>query len=295
MIDTPARGDLRGVRSVARHHPLATYVVLAYLLSWACWAPLVVHGSMARQGVGWPTDLPGLAGPAVAAALTAWLVGGRSALLAWSRRLVRWRAPGWCYGFVLLTAVLGLASAAVAGGDFWSGLAAYTGTPDLGLAITFLLVLVVNGIGEESGWRGYLADGLLREHDLLTVSAWVALAWAGWHAPLFLVVPSFRDLGFAAIGWLCGIFAGSVVLTWLYVSSGRSVLVVALWHTVFNFASGTRAMSGLPAAVTSTAVIVLAIVLIVRRRKEHSHEQSDSDLPWRRRHRDGQPVPRGRT
>jgi hypothetical protein len=36
---------------------------------------------------------------------------------------------------------------------------------------------------------------------------------------------------------------------------------------MFNFTSGTRAMTGLPAPVTSSAVIALAVLLIVRRRQ----------------------------
>jgi hypothetical protein len=72
-------------------------------------------------------------------------------------------------------------------------------------------------------------------------------------------------MGVAVVGWLVWILAGSVVPTWLYAASGRSILVVALWHTVFNFTSGTGAMTG-PPAVTSTAVIVLAVLLMRYRR-----------------------------
>ena len=54
------------------------------------------------------------------------------------------------------------------------------------------------------------------------------------------------------------------MLTWIYAGTGRSIFVVALWHTSFNFASGTTLMDGLPAAVTSTAVMGLAAVLVLR-------------------------------
>ena len=148
-----ANVDVRGVRRLARRHPVATYVVLAYGISWACWAPLVLHHSTVHQGVGWPTDLFGWAGPAAAAAMTSWLIGGRHSMLVWSKRLVRWRAPRWCYGFILMTAALGLLSAALVGTDRWAEIASYTGAPNLGLAATFLLVLIVNGVGEEGGWR----------------------------------------------------------------------------------------------------------------------------------------------
>ena len=133
---------------------------------------------------------------------------------------------------------------------------------------------MVNGFGEEAGWRGYLADGLLDRHGLLRTASLVALVWAGWHLPLFLVLDSFRGLGFEVVGWVIGLYAGLIVLTWLYAASGRSILVVALWHTAYTFTSATAAMSGLPAAVTSTAVMVVAAVVVVVLVRKNNAEQA---------------------
>jgi uncharacterized protein len=291
MSDAP----IDGPRRLARRHPVATYVVLAYVVSWSCWVPLVATGSIVRPGDGWPTDLPGLVGPSVAAVVTLSLTGGRAALADWLRRLVRFAVPAWCYLFIAATFALGLGAALVRSGPLdRHDLAAYTGAPDLGLALTFLLVLAVNGFGEEAGWRGYLVDRLLPTHGLLRTAGFVALVWAGWHLPLFLVIDSFRGLGFAVIGWAIGLYAGSLVLTWLYAAGGRSILVVALWHTTYNFTSATSAMNGLPAAVTSTAVMVAAVVVMIRyHRRESSHDQSEPDIPRRGGDRDRQPVPGG--
>jgi uncharacterized protein len=253
-----------GLRDLARRHPLRTYVFLAYAVSWACWLPLVATGSVVDQGSGWPTDLPGLAGPAMAAVVTSWLIGGREGVHVLLRRLGRWRIPAWCWALVAgtgaLSAVIALVGSGGTVGDGWS---AYTGASDLGLPATFVLVLVVNGFGEETGWRGFLADGLIPRHGLLRTAGLVAVVWAGWHLPLFLVVDSFRGLGIAVVGWLGGLAAGSLVLTWLYVGGRHSVLLVAVWHTVFNFGSGTARMSGAPAAVSSTAVMALAVLILV--------------------------------
>jgi hypothetical protein len=48
--------DVRGAGDLARRHPVATFVVLAYAISWTCWLPLVVSGSVVHQGDGWPLD-----------------------------------------------------------------------------------------------------------------------------------------------------------------------------------------------------------------------------------------------
>lgn len=260
-----ARTRWSRTRGVARRHPLRTYVVLAYVASWSCWLPLVVTGSQVTHGSGWPTDLPGLAGPATAAAVTSWLVGGRAALRDLLHRAVSRRCPAWCWWYVGATAALGALVAVVSsGGRIGNGWSSYTGAPDLGMVATFLLVFLVNGFGEETGWRGYLVHHLSRERDLRHTALLVGIVWAGWHLPLFLVVESFRGLGIAMVGWFIGLLAGSVLLTWLYLRSRSSILLVALWHTTFNFMSGTSRMSGAPAAVSSTAVMVLAVAILVR-------------------------------
>lgn len=64
------------------------------------------------------------------------------------------------------------------------------------------------------------------------------------------------------IGWSLGLLSGSILLTWMYQASGYSILVVALWHTAFNFSTATDVTSGVPAAVISTVVMVVAVVLL---------------------------------
>lgn len=93
----------------------------------------------------------------------------------------------------------------------------------------------------------------------------MALVGAGWHLPL--VVDSFRSLGLTAIGWLLGPYAGPLVLTWLHAARGRSVFLLALCHTSYNFTSATAATGGLSAALTSTLVMVVAMVVVVACRR----------------------------
>jgi membrane protease YdiL (CAAX protease family) len=252
------------LRRLCRRHPIASFLTLAYVISWTAWVPFIVHGATVTRGDGWPTDLIGLLGPALAAVLVTGAAEGRAGLRDLWDRVTRWRvAPVW-YVLIALTLAVGLGTALVRdGGRFDLGAAArYTGSPDLGLVLTFLLVLVVNGFGEETGWRGFLAERLLRRQGVLTTGLVVAVAWGGWHLPLFFLVSSFQGLGVAVVGWAVGLVCGSVVLTWMYAGASRSVFVVALWHTCFNFASGTALTDGLPAAVVSTAVMLLAAVIV---------------------------------
>lgn len=45
------------IQKAVVNHPLITYVVLAYLISWSWWVPMAVGGQSADHGIGWPTHM----------------------------------------------------------------------------------------------------------------------------------------------------------------------------------------------------------------------------------------------
>ena len=98
----------------------------------------------------------------------------------------------------------------------------------------------------------------------------MAAIWAPWHLPLFFALESFEAFTVVEIvGWVIGITAGSFLLTWLFRGSGGSVLLVAVWHTAFNFTSAaTPATEGVVTAITSTAVMVVAVAIVIADRRQ---------------------------
>ena len=192
----PVEPPTHGLRGLIARRPLASYLVLAYALSWAWWWPLMRADGPVRPGFGWPSHLPGLLGPAIAAAVVLAASKGRRGLADWAARLVRWRVGVWWWA-VVVVAVAGVAAAVATGAGGRTGSwTAYPGVPEAwGPLATVLVVLLVNGIGEEAGWRGFAVERLARGRSLLVTALGVAVAWALWHLPLFFVLESFRSFG----------------------------------------------------------------------------------------------------
>lgn len=96
-------------------------------------------------------------------------------------------------------------------------------------------VNAIPGLGEESGWRGYLL------WELAPLGFWraslvIGTAWGAWHAPLVLAgrnYPSFPIVGVAAFTIAC--IAMAPLFTYIVVRS-ESVLPAAVFHGVFNAA-----------------------------------------------------------
>jgi membrane protease YdiL (CAAX protease family) len=138
----------------------------------------------------------------------------------------------------------------------------FSGTPAVGLVGVFLLMTFVGALGEEVGWRGYALPQLQRRFGPLTASLILAPLWFLWHLPQFLVIATYRGFGRVDyVGMLLGLTCGAIVLTCLYNRSGGSILLVIVWHGVYNMMAGTQAATGTLAAVVSTFVMVQAVLL----------------------------------
>ena len=248
---------------------LIAFFALTYALSWSWGIPLAVTHLVVRRGDGWPTHYPMLLGPAIAAVVvTAWTMGrpGVRDLLA---RIVRWRVPlRWWLAALSPAAFLGIALIAVrVTGKALPRLAdfgRFSGLPAIGLVGVVLLITFVGALGEETGWRGYALPQLQRRFSPLASSFVLAVAWFVWHLPQFFVIATYRDSSpVQYVGMFLGLLCGAVVLTWLYNRSGGSILLVIVWHGLYNVASGTQAATGMLAAVVSTLVMVQGVTLIV--------------------------------
>ena len=248
-------------------HALSLFCAITFALSWGYWLALLWQGYRVEPGTA-ATHLPGLFGPFLAALIVTAItdgVGGVRLLLANCFLLppprIRWLVIA-CSPLLLGLAVF--AALAVAGervptiSDFNSYPGAPTGWP---LFAVILFVFLVNGIGEEGGWRGFALPRLAHGRSKLRACMLLTAIWLVWHAPLFILNASMSALlGPALIGWSLGLAAGSVLLAWLYWSS-QSILVVAVWHTWFNFVVATTPGRGLVAAVASTVVMFIGFAI----------------------------------
>jgi membrane protease YdiL (CAAX protease family) len=252
-----------------RRYPLAFFVVLAYAISWAAWLPLLVRGEIVVPG-GPVTHFPGLLGPAAAAFIMTALTQGRQGLGRLFGRMGRVSKPSAQFLLYSLSPLAFLALALVVAvltgqplpplSDFWR----YSGLPALPLLSVLSLVLLFNGLGEETGWRGFALERLQGKFGPVRGTLALGLIWAGWHTPSFWFVEGYRNLGFVTLvfGFGLGICAGSVVLARVLNRTQGSVLAAAVWHAVYNMSSATTASHGVIGAVTTTCVMVWACLLL---------------------------------
>jgi membrane protease YdiL (CAAX protease family) len=254
------------MRDLVRRFPVVFYYGGAIVLSWTYWLTLFALGLRAGPGTS-VSHLPGLLGPAIAAVSVTLICNGTSGLLRFVRRF--WQLPQnpalVAVAIALppiLTTIIVLVQGKLGGPKpELSQFLLYPGVPaSIGPLGMVLAVIILNGFGEEIGWRGFATDHLLVRLDPLRATAIVAVMWACWHVPLFLINVTMAALvGPALIGWVIGLVLGAFAMADLYFRSGRSILAVALWHASYNFAVAVPGAAGLPAAIVSTLVMVWGV------------------------------------
>jgi len=218
--------------SLIQQHPLASFFVLAYAISWLLWLPLVVSGDDSPTGLGFVLLLLGSLVPSAVAILLVAVLHGRAGVRKLLRRLLIWRVGvGWWVAVVLLsTLALGAVGLSVLfGGD----------SPDVTATIPGAVVLFVIFIfpgsagGEELGWRGFALPQLQARRSALGASVVLGVAWGVWHLPLYLTGADIRPLSLFA-PWVLLTVAASVIYTWMYNGTRGSLLIVVLFHAASN-------------------------------------------------------------
>jgi uncharacterized protein len=271
------------ISALVKRHPLTTFFILAYALSWWAWI-LYALGLF-------PNPIASF-GPFLAAIVVLALTEGKPGLLGLFRRMVRWRIPpGWYVVALLLPAVLAAAatvlnvllgaeppSAAELNG--WTGLFAI-----------FAIVLVVPGLGgawEEPGWRGYAVPRLQSRRSALVAGLILGALIAGWHLPLMVA-------GQVAFSDIVLIFAGTIVYNWVFNNARGSVLIIMVMHAANNTISGSffspmfigadSVRQSWMLALVWTVVAILVTVISGPEHLSRKYHKQEEALP------DSEPVP----
>ena len=127
----------------------------------------------------------------------------------------------------------------------------------------FLPLLFIQ-LFEETGWTGFVQHTLQEQHGPLLASVLVAPAFALMHMPI-LLMDSGAGFGllvvFGALVVMMTFFR--IVVTWLYNGSGRSVLIVALFHSAFNSATSLGDQRFTGELISGAAQLIIAFGLLV--------------------------------
>ncbi len=213
----------------------------------------------------------------IAALIVTAITEGRAGIGNLLGRIVKWRAAFRYYAFAILAPIALFILAVLLNRLFlgaWPNLALLGEAdylPYLGPLGVLGLWFLTYGLGEETGWRGFALPHLQKNRSAASATLILALLWAGWHLPAFFFRDTYVEMGLVGFPmFLVSIIFATMVFTWLYNSTGGSLLVVILFHAVFNWLSVSEAGGQFAAMLMSVPVIAWAIFVVRRYGQENA-------------------------
>jgi membrane protease YdiL (CAAX protease family) len=228
--------------------PLVSFFLLAFIISWVIWTPLVVYYYRSPFPISFAETPPllialallGFFGPTFAGLIMAGLEDGRAGIKRLLSGWKRWRVGIQWYLVILVSQLvielagirLYMSSFAVNPDVNWS--AWYMFLP------TFLRVALIGGaLAEETGWRGYALPRLLRSKNALTSSVIIGVIWAAWHLPISLIPGANFPVPLTPLVFLVFTLNAtfiSIIMTWLYNNTRGSIFICYFYHALLNVA-----------------------------------------------------------
>lgn len=271
---------LASTKDAVARHPVAAFLLIGI----GVYVAVVLIPPLVELEI-LPFELPfygvlgGILGVGLAAFVVTAATDGRAGVEDLARRSLRWRVPWRWY----LIALFGVPVAATLLAIAIYRTEALESPPGgwpraLGaVLVVFVLQLLLFQLAEEIGWTGFLQDRWQDRYSPLKLSAMVALPWAVWHLPDFFVdeglgieqlvtAPVFLVIEFIAL------FFARVLIVWLYDRTGRSVLLVAIFHASFDASISELSYDIVPGSnvarflVLSGVIVVAAAAVIVATR-----------------------------
>lgn len=238
---------------------LFLFFLIAFAWSWLLWTPEVL----------WERRLY-LApfGPTVAAFILSYLNGGMGGVKDLLKRGLSLNFKKiWLFPiFLLMPAIVGLSLLlAVLSGEPMPKITVLS-QPWIIIPAFFYILFLGGPLAEEFGWRGYALDRLQKYYNALVSSVILGVVWGLWHLPLFYMKGQDIYRNVPIWGFILGTIFLSILFTWIYNNTNRSILAVLLFHTMSNlshfiFPAMATTWSGLYSVILNVMVVILVLVI----------------------------------
>lgn len=214
------------------HNGLFLFLLIAFLWSWILWIPGILNSyGIEVPGIFLAIGMAAVFGPTFSALIVTALNEGKTGVKNILKRGISFNFnKKWLIPVLLLapaTAGLSFLVSVMVTGDSIA-------MPSLAMIPQLIIMFFVGGpLAEEFGWRGFALDKLLSRMGVIKASLLLGLIWGIWHLPLHFISGSVQEY-IPAWAYILIICTSSVLFTWIYLKTERSIMAAMLFHWSVN-------------------------------------------------------------
>ncbi len=249
------------------------FFALTYFLSWIFWIPLALSGQDMRAGPLLIPMLLGGFGPSIAGIIMTYRTQDREGRRDFWKRSINFKQIGTAWYAVILLIfplVYGLAilldmlfGGTPPGAEAIAQIAAQPAS----LIVMLLMTLMLGPLSEEFGWRGFALDPLQARWSALISALIIGVFWWAWHFPMFFINGTLQNewgVGTVAF-WSFAVITVSlsVLFTWIFNNTSRSILTAILLHFMYNSTQTMLSPLADRAQIFATGLLVLVAIAVV--------------------------------
>jgi membrane protease YdiL (CAAX protease family) len=245
--EIPMKAARQAGTGLSTNKRLIIFLAATFLWTWAFYAPIALSGNSPYQMPWMVLLILGGAGPSIVGVLMAMWTFDKEERRDYWRRCFSCRRISllwWLVIFLIFPILMGLSSlvevalgGSLPGFEQFKSLMANPVMWPLAAFISFMS----GPWSEEFGWRGYALDGMLKRYGTISGSVILGALWGVWHLPLFFMPATWHGkIGFGLDGfWMTIVYSIglTLIMTWVYQSTDRSILSGMLLHFTSNFTS----------------------------------------------------------
>ncbi len=212
-----------------KHKSVSTFFALVFILSIPFWILGTVHPIQLLPGL--PISALGAFTPAIAALILFYRSDRFSGVLWLLRRsfdFKRVKNKNWYLAFTLINPAIAVLAYGIMRA---SGESLPNPLPLTFAIFPLFIVFFIAALGEELGWSGYATEPLQQHWGIVPTGILLGVVWAVFH--FIPLLQAHRSIGWIA-WWSLGTISLRIIMTWLYVHSGKSVFAATLFHAMIN-------------------------------------------------------------
>ena len=274
------------MKTYIRKHPLVSFVLINYMISWIFIYPsfqLILNAEEGTFPLLASIGIIGVFGPSIAAIIVKKITHGNSGVKRLLKKLLIWKVQLKWYLFIFLIPIVLYALSVMSTALFGYQFEEINFKEGIVSIVPLLLIALPFGpLGEELGWRGFFLPKLLEKYTIWKSSLILGIVWTVWHLASFtlpgVTIPSVFEVSLWTLFlYLLMTIAEALLYTYVFLKTRGSVFIAIILHTVFN-ASSNIILTIFPQVennvdqreliyITNLLLVIIVSVFLLRKNK----------------------------